>query len=68
MARSPPSSPPSHGAPSLAIGALYVASIPLSIRSYCRLRRSAEELRLSTAAPGSEAAADPATAGDHPGH
>ncbi len=29
----------------LAIGALYIVSIPLSVRSYRRLRRSAEELR-----------------------
>jgi CDP-diacylglycerol--serine O-phosphatidyltransferase len=35
----------------LVIGALYIASIPLSIRSYRRLRRSAEELRVGTAPP-----------------
>ena len=52
----------------LAIGALYIASIPLSIRSYHRLRRIAEELRVSATEPSSEAAADPATAGDHPAH
>ncbi len=42
----------------LAIGALYIVSIPLSVRSYRRLRRSAEELRgtgeeaASRSAPG----------------
>jgi CDP-diacylglycerol--serine O-phosphatidyltransferase len=44
----------------LVIGALYIASIPLSIRSYRRLRRSAEELRVSTAEPAADADADPA--------
>ncbi|HKW54000.1 MAG TPA: CDP-diacylglycerol--serine O-phosphatidyltransferase [Stellaceae bacterium] len=52
----------------LAIGALYIASIPLSIRSYRRLRRIAEELRVSTAEPAGGVAADAATAGDHPAH
>jgi CDP-diacylglycerol--serine O-phosphatidyltransferase len=52
----------------LAIGALYIASIPLSIRSYRRLKRIAEELRVSATEPGHEAAADPAIAGDHPEH
>jgi CDP-diacylglycerol---serine O-phosphatidyltransferase len=33
----------------LAIGALYIASIPVSIRSYRRLRRAAEELRAGLA-------------------
>ena len=35
----------------LVIGALYIGSIPLSIRSYRRLRRTAEELRVSAAQP-----------------
>ena len=52
----------------LAIGVLYIASIPLSIRSYHRLRRAAEELRVSAMDPAAEAEADPATAGDHPAH
>jgi CDP-diacylglycerol--serine O-phosphatidyltransferase len=52
----------------LAIGALYIASIPLSIRSYHRLRRSAEELRVSTTEPAAGDESDAATAGDHPGH
>jgi CDP-diacylglycerol---serine O-phosphatidyltransferase len=47
----------------LVIGALYIGSIPLSIRSYRRLRRVAEELRVSTAEPVGEAAA-----GDQPAH
>jgi CDP-diacylglycerol---serine O-phosphatidyltransferase len=44
----------------LALEALYVASIPLSIRSYRRLRRAAEALRAGT--PPDEVAA-----ADHPG-
>ena len=52
----------------LAIGALYIASIPLSIRSYRRLKRIAEELRVSATEPAAEAEADPATAGDQPAH
>jgi CDP-diacylglycerol--serine O-phosphatidyltransferase len=42
----------------LVIGALYVGSIPLSIRSYRRLKRMAEELRVSATEPGAEAAAE----------
>ena len=38
----------------LAIGALYIVSIPLSIRSYRRLRRAAQELRVGSAQPASE--------------
>src|SRR6185437_12792153 len=38
----------------LAIGALYIVSIPLSIRSYRRLRRAAQELRVGTAEAGHE--------------
>jgi CDP-diacylglycerol---serine O-phosphatidyltransferase len=51
----------------LAIGALYIASIPLSIRSYRRLKRIAEELRVGAAEPGTEAAAD-AAEGDPAAH
>ena len=42
----------------LAIGALYIGSIPLSIHSYRRLRRTAEELRVSGAHPAGDAAAE----------
>ena len=42
----------------LAIGALYIGSIPLSIHSYRRLRRTAEELRVSAAHPDGDAAAE----------
>lgn len=45
----------------LVIGALYVGSIPLSIRSYHRLRKAAEELRVSATHATDEAASD-----DHP--
>jgi CDP-diacylglycerol---serine O-phosphatidyltransferase len=51
----------------LVIGALYIASIPLSIRSYRRLRRAAEELRVSAAEPAGDAEAG-APAGDHAAH
>ena len=42
----------------LAVGALYIASIPLSIRSYRRLKRIAEELRVSAAEPAADIEAD----------
>ncbi len=45
----------------LVVGALYIGSIPLSIRSYRRLRRVAEEMRVSVTQPAGDAAA-----GDHP--
>jgi CDP-diacylglycerol--serine O-phosphatidyltransferase len=44
----------------LAVEALYIASIPLSIRSYRRLRRAAEALRSGVPHEEIEAA-------DHPG-
>jgi CDP-diacylglycerol--serine O-phosphatidyltransferase len=46
----------------LAIGALYIISIPLSIRSYGRLRRAAEELRAGLQH------ADAQGSGDHAAH
>ena len=46
----------------LVIGALYIGSIPLSIRSYRRLRRSAEELRVGTVQPDSAVVASDDTA------
>jgi CDP-diacylglycerol---serine O-phosphatidyltransferase len=54
----------------LVIGALYVGSIPLSIRSYRRLRRTAEELRVGATAPAGDTGdeSDAATAGDHSAH
>src|SRR5260221_2171704 len=42
----------------LVIGALYIGSIPLSIRSYRPLRRIAEELRVSATQPAGDAAAE----------
>lgn len=41
----------------LVVGALYVGSIPLSIRSYQRLRHAAEEMRAATLRVASEAGA-----------
>src|SRR5713226_172062 len=42
----------------LVVGALYIGSIPLSIRSYRRLRRIAEEMRVSATQPAGDAAAE----------
>ena len=44
----------------LVVGGLYIGSIPLSIRSYRRLRRAAEELRQGVARDASEADQRPA--------
>jgi CDP-diacylglycerol--serine O-phosphatidyltransferase len=41
----------------LVMGALYLGSIPFSIRSYRRLRRAAETMRAATLRVASEAAA-----------
>jgi CDP-diacylglycerol--serine O-phosphatidyltransferase len=41
----------------LVVGAVYLGSIPFSIRSYRRLRRAAEEIRAATLRLASEAGA-----------
>lgn len=46
----------------LVVGALYIGSIPLSIRSYRRLRRAADELRQGLPREASETGADQGSA------